>query len=214
MLLLLLHCTFFAAGQWSPVEGCCKSYTNPVQPWTLITLSSKLLTRSPSPLLLLLLLLLATLSAAGQWSPVEGYCEPYTNPDCSNGYPNIPDPPGTSGWTCYSTGYGYYSQRICSAACLPGFYAHPCEPTVTCAGDGTWTQVRGACIPYREPSKRECLLLLVLLLLSWCSCLVCSGVGVWTATGSVSHTGSRQSVSACCCCCCRSCGWACCSRAS
>jgi hypothetical protein len=43
-------------------------------------------------LLLPLLLLLLLLHAAGTWSPVEGYCVPYTNPDCSNGYPNIPTP--------------------------------------------------------------------------------------------------------------------------
>jgi hypothetical protein len=61
------------------------------KPCTLTTLVFQLLL-CPLLLLPLLLLLHGTLSAAGTWSPVEGYCEPYTNPDGSNGYSNIPNP--------------------------------------------------------------------------------------------------------------------------
>uniref|UniRef100_A0A383VQS1 Sushi domain-containing protein n=1 Tax=Tetradesmus obliquus TaxID=3088 RepID=A0A383VQS1_TETOB len=91
--------------------------------------------------------------ATGEWSEVNGFCIPDDKGACSSGYPTVPEPDNSCGWSCSTMGWGPYVQRVCTASCKPGYYGFPCAPSITCTGSGSWSGVKGACVPYEKPAQ-------------------------------------------------------------
>jgi hypothetical protein len=58
-----------------------------------------------------------TMCIAGEWSDVNGFCIPDGRGECDSGYPTVPEPDNSYGWSCTTMGWGKLLLRVLLLLC-------------------------------------------------------------------------------------------------